>query len=593
MMTMLDKRQSTLHTHFPDGHWLSKPTHIQRLIDWTTFYRRNLPAFIEHYLQINLYMYQVICLYLLNLFGSVGIVAARASAKSFIIAIFACAKCILYPKSRIVIASSTKGQAALIVKEKIEKELMPKSETLRREIESIVINNAATEVNFHNGSSIVVVAANENSRGYRGTGLVLEEFRNIKKTIADKVLRPFLVSRQADYVLKFPEYQNLTEEPINIYISSSGTTSEWIWDVCKELVDGYYKDHSSCLVAMDYAIALRHNIKTRAQILADKRTFDSLTFRIEYENEMLRENTNAFFSYQMLASNQRLKKCFYPRRDADVLMGKKNPYAIPKQPGEIRILACDIALVNKQRNDNSVFSCLRLLPETVKMRGDSETTRGYRRVCPYIEARPGGDVDEQAIRIKQLFYDFEADYVVLDTRNGGVFAYDRLAKVLYDEDRDTEYRAWTCINDDSIAQRVTVYGADPVVFVINGNAKLNSDIALCFRDVLETKRIDFLIPLNEASGTVLQKISAYTTAPDGDTLVFYERPYLETQEMISETIALEYERGEQTGVYRIFEVKKNTKDRYTSLSYGNWFASLLEQDLLSDTSDCDYVALAN
>lgn len=592
-MTMLDKRQSTLHTHFPDGHWLSKPTHIQRLIDWTTFYRRNLPAFIEHYLQINLYMYQVICLYLLNLFGSVGIVAARASAKSFIIAIFACAKCILYPKSRIVIASSTKGQAALIVKEKIEKELMPKSETLRREIESIVINNAATEVNFHNGSSIVVVAANENSRGYRGTGLVLEEFRNIKKAIADKVLRPFLVSRQADYVLKFPEYQNLTEEPINIYISSSGTTSEWIWDVCKELVDGYYKDHSSCLVAMDYAIALRHNIKTRAQILADKRTFDSLTFRIEYENEMLRENTNAFFSYQMLASNQRLKKCFYPRRDADVLMGKKNPYAIPKQPGEIRILACDIALVNKQRNDNSVFSCLRLLPETVKMRGDSETTRGYRRVCPYIEARPGGDVDEQAIRIKQLFYDFEADYVVLDTRNGGVFAYDRLAKVLYDEDRDTEYRAWTCINDDSIAQRVTVYGADPVVFVINGNAKLNSDIALCFRDVLETKRIDFLIPLNEASGTVLQKISAYTTAPDGDTLVFYERPYLETQEMISETIALEYERGEQTGVYRIFEVKKNTKDRYTSLSYGNWFASLLEQDLLSDTSDCDYVALAN
>lgn len=593
MMTMLDKRQAKLHTYFPDGHWMSKPAHIERLIDWTTFYRRNLPAFIEHYLQISLYMYQVICLYLLNLFGSVGIVAARASAKSFIIAIFACAKCILYPKSRIVIASSTKGQAALIVKEKIEKELMPKSETLRREIESIVVNNAATEVNFHNGSSIVVVAANENSRGYRGTGLVLEEFRNIKKAIADKVLRPFLVSRQADYVLKFPEYQNLTEEPINIYISSSGTTSEWIWDTCKELVDGYYKDHSSCLVAMDYSIALRHNIKTRAQIMADKRTFDSLTFRIEYENEMLRENTNAFFSYQMLSSNQRLKKCFYPKRDEDISIGKKNPYAIPKQPGEIRIVSCDIALVNKRRNDNSVFSCLRLLPETIKMRGDSETTRGYRRACPYIEARPGGDVDEQAIRIKQLFYDFEADYVVLDTRNGGIFAYDRLAKVLYDENRDVEYRAWTCINDDSIAQRVTVYGADPVVFVINGNAKLNSDIALCFRDVLETKRIDFLIPLNEAVDTVLQKNIAYNSAPDGETMAFYERPYLETQQMISETIALEYERGEQTGVYRVFEVGKNTKDRYTSLSYGNWFASLLEQDLLSDTSDCDYVPLAN
>lgn len=590
---MLDKRQSTVHKNFSSGHWLSNPAHVERLIDWVTFYRRNMPAFIEHYLQINLYMYQVICLYLLNLFGSIGIVAARASAKSFIIAIFACARCILYPGSRIVIASSTKKQSALIVKEKIEKELMPKSETLRKEILSIVTNNSDIELTFRNTSSIVVVAANENSRGYRGTGLVLEEFRNIKKSIVDKVLRPFLVARQTDYVLKCPEYQSLAEEPINIYISSSGTTSEWIWTTCKDLIEGYYRDHTSCLLALDYSIALRHNIKTRAQILADKRTFDSLTFRIEYENEMLRENTNAFFSYPMLANNQKLKKCFYPRQDHDVRAGKKNPYAIPKQPGEIRIISCDIALVNKRRNDNSVFSCLRLLPETTKMRDSNEAAKGYRRILSYLEAAPGGDVDRQAIRIKQLFYDFDADYVVLDTRNGGVFAYDRLAKVLYDEDRDIEYRAWTCMNDDNIAQRVVVYGADPVVFAITGSAKLNSDIALNFRDVLETKKIDFLIPHNEAVNTVLQKIPAYVSAADSDTMIFYERPYLETQEMISETIALEYERGDQTGVYRVYEVGTNTKDRYTSVSYANWFATLLEQDFLSDTSDCDYVPLAN
>ena len=159
--------------------------------------------------------------------------------------------------------------------------------------------------------------------------------------------------------------------------------------------------------------------------------------------------------------------------------------------------------------------------------------------------------------------------------------------------KDRKKIAWTCINDDNIAQRVTVYGADPVVFAINGSTKLNSDIALNFRDTLEAKRIDLLIPHNEAVDTVLQKIPAYASALNGETMAFYERPYLETQEMISETIALEYERGEQTGIYRVYEVGKNTKDRYTSVSYGNWFASLLEQDLLSDTSDCDYVPLAN
>ena len=39
--------------------------------------------------------------------------------------------------------------------------------------------------------------------------------------------------------------------------------------------------------------------------------------------------------------------------------------------------------------------------------------------------------------------------MVLDTRNGGILTYDRLAKVLYDEDRDCEYPAWRCMNDDS------------------------------------------------------------------------------------------------------------------------------------------------
>ena len=37
----------------------------------------------------------------------------------------------------------------------------------------------------------------------------------------------------------------------------------------------------------------------------------------------------------------------------------------------------------------------------------------------YIEANKGRDVDKQALRIKQLFADFDADYVVLDSRNGG------------------------------------------------------------------------------------------------------------------------------------------------------------------------------
>ena len=51
------------------------------------------------------------------------------------------------------------------------------------------------------------------------------------------------------------------------------------------------------------------------------------------------------------------------------------------------------------------------------------------------------------LRIKQIFEDFEADYLVLDTHNAGIGIYDELAKVIYDEERDVEYPAWTCFND--------------------------------------------------------------------------------------------------------------------------------------------------
>ena len=77
----------------------------ERIIDWITFYRRNIPVFVEHYLGIPLHWYQIIWLYLLNIYITVVIIAGRASAKSFVIAIFSCAKAILYPNTKVVVAS--------------------------------------------------------------------------------------------------------------------------------------------------------------------------------------------------------------------------------------------------------------------------------------------------------------------------------------------------------------------------------------------------------------------------------------------------------------------------------------------------------
>ena len=145
---MMDNYQKTVYKKFPSHSWLSNKNNYERIVDWITFYRRNIPVFVEHYLQIPMHWYQIIWLYLLNICITVVIIAGRASAKSFVIAVFSCAKCILYPNTKVVVASGSKKQASLIVKEKIQKELMPKSENLRREIKTIKASANDIEVIF-------------------------------------------------------------------------------------------------------------------------------------------------------------------------------------------------------------------------------------------------------------------------------------------------------------------------------------------------------------------------------------------------------------------------------------------------------------
>ena len=584
---LMDEKQKQLHEHFPPSHYLHKAENVQRLLMWITYYRRNPSRFVEHYFGIALHLYQHIILYLMEYFPSFCIVAARSAAKSFLIAVFACKEAILRPGARIVVASATKKQARLIVSEKIKKELLPKSPLLADEIDSFKDNQNEIEV---------VLAANENARGYRATVMIYEEFRMIAKNIIDSVLSPFLYVRQTDY-LKQEEYAGMQEEPKEVYISSAWYQNHWMWNLIKTFTKDMLSGGTSCVIAMDYSIALKHNIKTRNFLIKERKKLDPMSWAIEYENQMIAENARSFFNYDQLNRNRRLKRAFYPRRNDEALLRQKNKYGIPKQVGEIRILSCDIAMEGGNDTDNSIFSCIRLLPESQEHKvmdtaGEHITIkRGYRRQVVYMESVHGGETTKQAIRIKQLYTDFNADYCVLDGRNAGISVYDMLAKVLFDEERNVEYKPWKCMNDDKVANRIQIAGAEENVYIIKAQLETNSNIAESMRNALNSGMIDLLISNTEAVDEIANFIPEYASA-DVDTQLFFERPYIETVALINEMINLEYERGDQTGLIKIMN-NSDRKDRYTSVSYGNYFAQMLEHDLLSDTAEYDYVPLFN
>lgn len=587
-----DKNQADLHTKFPNGHFLSNKKNLEHALKWNTLFRRNLQIFAKFYLGLKLHWYQSIILYFMGISNMIAIIACRAASKSFIIAVYGCCRCITRPYTKIVCSSATIKQANLIVTDKIQNELMSWSPMLRKEIAEVKkVNSNAMMVVFRNHSTFTVCAANENSRGYRSHCLIREECRMIDKNIDDSVLSPMQTTRPAPYTLNdfYKDNKELLEEPVDIYISSSyyDTPEVWMWGLVDSVAKDMFNGLPSVLLAFDESSVLSAGIKTRKQLIQEKKKQDPLTWKLEFLNERICENTSAFFTYSMLTENQRLKQPFYPTDYTNVEFVKKNKLYIPKQDGELRVIACDISFVAGKQNDNSVYTCIRAIPEVMSVADDNsnlEIKQGYRREVSYIESNQIGDTTLQAIRIRELFNDFGADYIALDCRNGGTQILYSLGKTLFNENRREEYSPLKCMNNDVYADVVKNKSAKECIFAINATQQLNSDIAYSFRRALIEKKIDLLINYTSAKNDLLPDIKRYDTAMingDSNVMTFYEKPFVETQLLISETAELVYEKAQQTGVIKISEQGSNRKDRYTSCSYGNYLIDKLEIDFLS------------
>lgn len=594
-----DERQKNLYKKFPSTHYLSNPNNVHNMYLWCTFFRRNLHRLAIDYLGIKLHLYQQLILYMMGISQLVVIVACRAAAKSFIIALYACCKAIIKPNSKIVLGSATRGQSKLIISEKIKNELMGMSPALRKEIKDIKDSANESIVYFHNGSTIKVFTANEFARGLRSTDAVREEFRQIDKNIDDSVISPFQTIRQVPYMIDpyYASIEELKEDPVDIYISSSWfDDGHWMWNIVDQAYYGMLNGDASVMLAFDESITLKHNIRTQRQMQQEKKKQDPITWQIEFLNLKIKNNASAFFTYSMLTDVQNLRQVFYPRNHKDVKFHKRNKYAIPKQEGEIRVISCDIAFVEGKQNDNSVYSCIRGIPESLTYEtenADIEVKQGYKRQYSYIESNQLGDTTKQAIRIRQLYDDYEADYIVIDTRNGGLQTLYSLGKTLYDEERGIEYPPLKCMNNDTYANAVKNPNAPEVIFAVNASSQLNSDIAYSFRRSLMEHRMELLPNFNTAREELLNDNNDYLNEIDIDLQFEFERPFLETQAMISECAELLYEKNPSTGAIKIYEHGNNRKDRYTSCSYGSYFFDQLELDLYGSDANYEYTCLVN
>lgn len=550
---------------------------LDNVSEWSSFYRCYPFIFAEDFLGIKLKPFQKIILYQMfhndyNMF-----LAARGLSKSWMLAVFVICWANLYPGSKIVISAGQKRMCMEVIG--YIKAFYDDSECLRRSISYLSDSINDARVAWVGGSSFKIAVANDNARGARCHVLILDEHRTIKLEVINSVLRQFASDRRRPKFYDLPEWKDypMTENK-EIYASSTYYCHHWSYDKFKDYFDQMKKGKSYFLVDLPYQVSVKYGIKSLKQIMNQmtENTFNPISWKMEAEGRWVGQDSSAFFKYELLEQCRKLKKPFYTRNEIEAIGNKKyvNMDKIKSnnknsEENEIRFLFADIAMSAGDNNDHTILGIMRAIPRQ-KTVGDN-VTKYYMREVPYMKSIIGGRVDEQALEIKKMYEEFNADFCVLDCQGLGQAIFDELSKPIVDINNGVEYNTpWTCINDEKLAERCTYPNAKPVIYAIHGSAQLNSDIHFDMLNVLTLNRIAFLISENDAKDIVSGIKGFYEMTPENQMSILEQ--YYQASALINEMVNLT-RIDREGGQVKLIEPSNGFKDRYMAVAYASYIIS--------------------
>lgn len=554
---------------------------------WVSFYRQNIHRFAIDYLGIQLKPFQVVLLYMIERNLKSCLITSRGLGKSWLIALYCCCRAILYPGQKIIVSCETKEQSRNLIREKIVNELMNMSPNLKKEINprEIKIGTNESYVKFKNGSTITAINASENTRGKRAHILVVDEYVQIKNGFdtLTKILQPFLqVVRQPKY-LQNPKYAHLQEENKQIYASSAWYADHWSYDLYKDYVEKMLIGESSFVCNLPYDVALKYGLMTQKRLdeIMNDPNLSEEAFLMEYSAMFYDLGEGAYIKPSDIINNRTIVKPWYPPTDIEYIAekGKRNVSwkedRTSKQ--ELRVLGCDIALAQGDKNDNTVIHYSVSIPK-----GDKYITE-----VKYSEAINGGTAKAIALRLKQLYFDGDCDYIVMDIAGLGLAVLDALGEYTFDTERDIKYPPMCCFNKEDKKERCGYREAIPCIYGIVANEEINNAIAVTLKASLNNHTLKFLV--NEFEGEDWLNENKNFQMLEASEKVRLMYPYVQTTLTQMEIIKLQTEITRK-GI-KLVEFGSNRKDRYSALAYMNLFIRKKENELKKPKNRGNFIDL--
>ena len=503
--------------------------------------------------EFKFYFYQRVFLRSVMRYQYVYAVFPRAYSKSFLSVMALMIRCILYPGAHLFVTSGGKEQGASILQSKVQEicKLIPSFE---REIDwrrgKTLEGKDRVVYKFKNGSQLDNLAARESTRGQRRHGGLMEECVGIDDAILREVIIPVMAidRRAADGSTHEEESLNKSQ----IYITTAGYKGTYPYDRLIGLLVRMVTQPERCMVlggTWRTPVAMGLQRKTFIQDQKNEGTYNEASFEREYESKWSGTVEDAFFNGEFFDRNRKLQKPEYEHS------GRSSA-------ASYYVISCDVG----RKGCDSVVCVFKVTPQA-----QGPAIKSLVNIYTMSDEH----FEDQAIKLKKLYYKYKARKIVLDGNGLGIGLIDYMIKSQHDDETGDYYPDFGVENDDDgfYKKYKTNNTEFDALYIIKANAPINTEAHANVQTQIQAGKVKFLISEKEAREKLLgTKVGQNMKSEERAE---YLKPFTLTSILKEEMMNL---REENEGVNIILKQANRgiRKDKFSAFEYGLYYIKLEE-----------------
>ena len=335
-----------------------------------------------------------------------------------------------------------------------------------------------------------------------------------------------------------------------IYITTAGYKGTFSYDkLIQTLVTMVTEPDKAFIMGGTYRIPLAFGLlpKTFVSDLEKDSTFNPASFEREYESKWTGTAENAFFDGERFDRNRKIQ---LPEKEWSNKSSKLAYY----------ILAVDVG----RKGCQSIVAIFKVTPQA--------TGAAIKQLVNIYDLNDD-HFEDQAIKIKELYYKYKARRIVIDGNGLGIGLIDYMVKpqVLPDGDILPDFGVYGGTVED-IEQEYKKYRTPncetDAIYVIKANAPINTEAYTAVQSAITSGRLRLLIEERTAQARLLGTKMGQKMTPEQRNE--YLKPYVMTSILKEEMLNL---REQTEGVNIILKPanKRISHDKFSAVAYGLYY----------------------